>query len=157
MKSNITRWAIVLIFITLLGAACSKAKDDQPEPANMHNDVNETVNNLSDAIDDASVELQARIEQFRTEMNANLAEFDANIAQLQADRDAMTDEQAKQTFDARLARLKADRDALQAEIDQMQNQQNQNNWQQFEDDVKAKWHDLENGVKDAIDSMRGQS
>jgi prophage DNA circulation protein len=150
------QWAIIGLLIIVLGVACSNTKADQSAARNMRNDANATLDKVSDTLGDASKAIQLQMDQFRHDMGVNLAGVDTKLQQLQAKRDAMADAKAKEALDARLTQLQKERDALQLRIDHMDSQEkDQASWKKFQDDTQSAWHDLENGVKDAIDKLGG--
>jgi len=152
IRSNL-RWAIVGIIVAMLGIACSKANTDRSAASDIRNEANASLDKADDAIDDAAIAMHQQMDQLRQEMGDNLASADAKLQELEEKRDNMADAEAKESLDARLTRLKNDRDALQLRIDRMDSQDDQTNWEQFQKETRSAWHDLENGVKDAIDSL----
>jgi hypothetical protein len=148
------RFAIIVLLIIVSGVACSNTKADKSAARTMRNDANATMDKAGDTLNDASRSLQLQMDQFRHDMSLNLANVDTQLKQLETKRDSMKDKARKDAADARLAELKKERDALQLRIDKMDAQkEDQSDWQKFEDETKSAWHDLENGVKDAIDKL----
>ena len=150
------RLAVIGLLILLSCVACSNAQEDRDAARDMRDDANATLDKAMDTLDDATRMMEMQMDQFRTEMRANLATTDTQLQQLEAKRDAQADADAKAAMDARLAELKADRDALQLRIDQMDShKKDQADWDNFEKETQTAWHDLENGIKDSIDWLGG--
>jgi TolA-binding protein len=147
------RLLAVGLVIVLLSFACSNTKSNKFEAGN-NNKTDQTLKRAGQTFNEASKTIEAQMGQLRDEMKANLAGIDEKLKQLETKRDAIKDTTSKDTANARLNALKTQRDDLQARIDQIEGQKkDETSWKKFEDDTKAAWHDLENGVKDLFDKL----